>query len=296
MRALVTGAAGFVGRRLIPALEAGGYAVVACDLEVDVTDPAAVEEILTRTRPDAIVHLAALSSVADSLLDPAGYFRANYLGTRCLLRGVARHCPSARVLLIGSSEQYDLSQPGAPPHRESDPLKPRSPYARSKAAAEQLGSAAARDGLDVVRVRSFNHTGAGQSATFVAPSFARQVAEIAAGQREPVMRVGNLESVRDFLNVEDVTRAYVALLDPHVPAGIYNVASGKAVTLQQLLSQLLELGGVNPGIETDPERMRPTDWVVGDFSKLRAATGWEPRIPLRDTLHELLEDWRARAG
>jgi GDP-4-dehydro-6-deoxy-D-mannose reductase len=294
MRVLVTGAGGFVGRRLVPRLEACGFETTACDLEVDVTDPAAVETILKSSQPEAIVHLAALSSVAASLSDPASCFRANYLGTRCLLQGVARFAPSARVLLIGSSEQYDLSQPGAPPSREQDPLKPRSPYARSKAAAEQLGSEAARNGLDVMRVRSFNHTGAGQTDTFAAPSFAKQITEIAAGRREPEMRVGNLDSVRDFLDVSDVIDAYIALLDSAVPPDIYNVASGHGISLRLLLDTLLEIAGVAPRIEPDPERMRPTDWVVGDSSRLRAATGWQPQVELRETLSELLGYWRDR--
>lgn len=294
MRALVTGAAGFVGRRLVPRLESAGWDVVACDLEVDITDPSAVDAVLLRTTPDAIVHLAAVSSVAVSLRDPASCFRANYLGTRYLLAAIAERCPDARLLLIGSSDQYDLSEPGAPASRESDPLQPRSPYARSKAAAEQLGAAAARSGMDVVRTRSFNHTGPGQSDAFVASSFARQVAEIAREQRDPVIRVGNLESVRDFLDVKDVIEAYVALLDPAVPADVYNVASGQGVTLRSLLETLIELGGIDPRIQTEPARMRPTDWVVGDASRLRAATSWEPHIPLRETLAELLQDWGKR--
>lgn len=292
----MTGAAGFVGRRLLPRLEARGWQVTACDLEVDVTDPAAVEAILGRSQAQAIVHLAALSSVAASVKDPASCFRANYLGTRCLLRAVAEFAPAARVLLIGSSEQYDLCLPGAAASRESDPLKPRSPYARSKAAAEQLGAEAARSGLDVVRVRSFNHTGAGQSDSFAASSFARQVAEIAAGRREPVMRVGNLDSVRDFLDVSDVIDAYIALLDTAIPADVYNVASGRGVTLRSLLDSLLEIADVSPRIETDPERMRPTDWVVGDATRLHDATAWQPRIPLRETLNELLGYWREQLG
>jgi len=294
VKVLVTGAAGFVGRRLVPRLVSTGFEVTACDLEVDVTDATAVERVLKRSRPDAVVHLAALSSVAASMNDPASCFRANYLGTRCLLRGIREFAPRSRVLLIGSSEQYDLSQPGAVPTREEEPLSPRSPYARSKAAAEQLGSEAARAGLDVVRVRAFNHTGAGQSDTFAASSFARQVTEIAAGRREPVMRVGNLDSVRDFLDVSDVIEAYVALLDASVPADIYNVASGTGVSLRSILETLLELSGVSPRIEKDPARMRPTDWVVGDASRLRAATGWQPRIALRETLDGLLGAWRSQ--
>ena len=180
------------------------------------------------------------------------------------------------------------------PFDESTPLRPRSPYARTKAAAEALGEAAARDGLDVVRVRAFNHTGAGQADAFVVSSFARQVAAIRARRQAPVMRVGNLESVRDFLHVDDVLDAYRALLDPSVPADVYNVAGGVATSIQTLLDRLIELASIAPTIETDPERFRPTDWLVGDATRLRKATGWQPRIPFEAILRELYEDWLER--
>ena len=298
MRVFVTGAGGFVGRRLRPRLERQGHDVVGVDREIDVTEPRTLGPALERAAPDAVIHLAAMSSVARSWKEPALCYRLNFLGTRSLLGCVAERCPAARVLLIGSADQYapvSGAQGDPAPFDESTPLRPRSPYARSKAAAEALGArAAAADGLDVVRIRAFNHTGAGQSDAFVVSSFARQVAAIRAGRQAPVMRVGNLESVRDFLHVDDVLEAYVALLDPAVPADVYNVAGGIATSIQSLLDRLIALAGIDPKVETDPERFRPTDWLVGDATRLRGVTGWRPRIPFEAILEELYEDWLAR--
>ena len=185
------------------------------------------------------------------------------------------------------------SRAGSSSIDEQTPLRPRSPYARSKAAAELLGQSAAARGLDVVRIRAFSHTGPGQSDHFVVSSFARQVADIRRGRQDPVLRVGNLESVRDFLHVQDVLDAYLALLDPELPADVYNVASEHAVSIQQVLDQLIAMAEISPDIETDPERWRPTDRLVGDASKLRALTGWKPRISLEAILRELYEGWLA---
>lgn len=294
MRVFITGAAGFVGRQLAPRLAAEGHAVLGTDVEVDITDRDALATTLRAARPDAIVHLAAQSSVAASWRDPASCFRVNFLGTKLVLECVRELAPKARVLLIGSADQYGTSQSGARPCDETQPLRPVSPYARTKAAAEQLGSLAARRGLDVVRIRAFNHTGPGQAEHFVASSFARQVAEIEAGLQPAVMRVGNLDSVRDFLDVRDVLDAYVALLDPTVPADVYNVASEEAVSIRRILALLLDLAKIRPEVETDPERMRPTDQLVGDATRLRNATGWSPQISLSETLRSLLDDWRGR--
>jgi len=218
MRVLVTGASGFVGQRLLPRLEREGCTVTAHDREVDVTDPEAVSGALKAARPDAIIHLAALSSVADSVRDPSATYRVNYVGTRVLLEAIERHAADARLLLVGSGDAYAPTLPADPPRRESAPLCPRSPYARSKAAAEQLAGLAAERGLDVLRIRAFNHTGAGQDRRFVAPDFASQIAAIAAGRRDPEMRVGNLDSIRDFMHVDDVVDAYVRLLDRPTPS------------------------------------------------------------------------------
>lgn len=296
MRVFVTGAGGFVGGRLLPALEAAGHVVTAADHEVDVTSRAAVTEAFRVARPEAVIHLAAQSSVARSLRDPGAAWRVNYLGTRAVLQAFADAAPRARLLVIGSADQYAPTGPGAAPFDETTPLRPRSPYARSKAAGEQLARLAVRDGLDVVCVRAFNHTGRGQTDTFVVPDFAHQIAAIAAGQRAPRMRVGNLESVRDFLDVDDVVDAYLRLLDPAVPPDVYNVASGAGLRIGDVLEGLCARAGVEPTIETDPARHRPTDWLVGDATRLKAATGWTPRIDFATTLDDVLDDWRSRVA
>lgn len=294
MRVFVTGAAGFVGGYLLPHLEGAGMTVTATDREVDVTDPRSLGAAIRRARPDAIVHLAAQSSVQASYANPLEAFRINYLGSLTLLRVIAADASAARVLLIGSSDAYGDAGSGKRPIRESDPLRPTSPYARSKAAAELLGALAAADrGLDVVRVRAFTHIGRGQTDRFVASSFAKQIAEIARGSREPRLAVGNLDSVRDFLDVRDVVDAYCRLLDPGVPPGVYNVASGRGVAVREILDTLIELAGVSPEIEVDASRYRPTDQRIGDASRLRKATGWSPAIDLRDTLAGMLDFWRA---
>jgi GDP-4-dehydro-6-deoxy-D-mannose reductase len=294
VRVLVTGADGFVGGRLLPRLGAEGWEATGIDREVDVAEAQALGAVMARVRPDAVVHLAAVSSVAESRFRAPLTYRVNFLGTLTLLEAVAAHVPQARVLVVGSGEQYGTAAPGAPAFTEEAPFRPRSPYARTKACADRLGALFAERGLDVVRVRAFNHTGAGQSDDFVASSFARQAAEIAAGVREPPLRVGNLDSVRDFLDVEDVVAAYVALLSREVPAGPYNIASGQPRRIGDLLQTLLDQAGVNPAVEIDPERLRPTDHSVGDASRLRQCTGWRPGIPFERTLAELLNHWRDR--
>ncbi len=293
MRVYVTGGSGFVGQRLIPRLVEAGHEVTASDREVDVSAPRAMADAFARARPDAIVHLAAQSSVAASWRDPAVAYRVNFLGARSVLQALANQVPRARLLLVGSGDQYAPTQPGSPPLSERDSLRPRSPYARSKTAAEQLGSLAAADGLDVLRIRAFNHTGAGQSVQFVASDFSQQIAEILAGSRPPEMRVGNLDAVRDFLHVDDVVGAYLRLLEPEAPADIYNVASGEGTSIRSLLETLCEIASVSPNIEIDPARFRPTDWMRGDAGRLRRVTGWRPATPLRDALAELLAFWRA---
>jgi GDP-4-dehydro-6-deoxy-D-mannose reductase len=291
MKVFVTGSDGFVGSRLVPRLEAAGHEAVILPTDVDICSAAEVTAAVAASTPDAVIHLAALSSVADSFAQPATVFRVNFLGTLNLLRALERHAASARVLLVGSGDVYGSAPPEAAPFHESDPLNPRSPYARSKASAEHLGRLAQRRGLDVVRVRPFNHTGAGQGDTFVSSSFARQIVDIAEGRSEPVMRVGNLASVRDFMDVEDVIDAYLLLLDRDIPASIYNISTGSGTAVQLLLDELVALAGVEVRVETDPERMRPTDRLVGDASRLRDATGWQPRVPLRETLLGLLDSW-----
>ena len=292
----MTGAGGLVGSRLVPRLRSQDHEVVATDRETDVADPLQVDAVLARHLPDAVIHLAALSSPSESLRAPQETYRTNFLGSRSILAAVRAGAPRARVLLVGSGDIYGTASPGATAFDERAPLRPRSPYARSKAAVDQLGEYYAELGLDVIRIRAFNHTGPGQSDLFAASSFARQLAELESSRRAPVLRVGNLDAVRDFLDVEDVVEAYLRLLDPAVPGGAYNVASGRGVRIGELLDTLIGLSSVDPRIETDPQRYRPTDFSIGNAERLRAATGWEPAIPLASSLERLLSDWRVRVA
>jgi GDP-4-dehydro-6-deoxy-D-mannose reductase len=296
MRVFFTGASGFVGHRLLPRLVAEGHEPIGAGDELDIRDLEQFEGVLTGAAPDALIHLAAQSSVAASRKDPTDCFRVNFLGTRNLLDIVMRRLPRTRVLLVGSADQYKTTEVGSAPFRETTGLRPGSPYARTKAAAELLGAVASERGFDVMRTRSFNHLGAGQSDVFVASSFARQVAEIAAGVREPKLAVGNLESVRDFLDVEDVITAYIQLLDPALEPGVFNIASGVPLKIATLLETLIELAGIDPEVTTNPEFFRPTDHLVGDATRLREATGWQQTIPIREALASLLEGWRSRVA
>jgi GDP-4-dehydro-6-deoxy-D-mannose reductase len=294
VRALVTGAAGLVGRHLVPRLREAGYEVAAHDRDLDVTDAGACEAALARIRPDLVVHLAAVSSVPDSSADPGLAYAVNFLGTRTLLCAAASAVPGARLLLVSSADAYGPADAGEPPFTETRPLRPVSAYARTKAAADRLGAAFAARGMSVVRARPFNHTGPGQSDTFVLSSFARQAVEIAAGLRPPVLGVGNLDSVRDFLDVADVVDAYLLLADPRLPIGAYNIASGRGVRIGDALAAILRHAGAAPEVRIESARLRPTERTVGDASRLRAASGWQPHIPLDETLARLVADWRAR--
>lgn len=294
MHVLVTGASGFVGSHLVPRLEEVGCRVTPTDRDLDVTDLAAVETRVAELSPDVVFHLAAQSSVALSFREPELTYRVNYVGTRSVLEAVRRSAPSARVILVSTADVYGSAAPGAEPFDESSPLRPRSPYSRSKAAADLLGGTFAERGLDVVRVRPFNHTGPGQLDVFVLSSFARQVASIAAGVSEPVLRVGNLDSVRDFLDIDDVMNAYLELLAPTVTPGVYNVARGVGVRIGDALDQLCSLAGISPRIEVEPDFFRPTDIAVGRADRLERVCGWNARVPFHETLQRLLADWRTR--
>ena len=255
----------------VQSLLAQGHEPIACSDGLDIRALEPLEREVVAAAPDAIVHLAAVSSVAASLQDPARCYRVNFLGTRNLLDVALRRLPDTRVLLVGSADEYITTRADPVAYPETTGLRPASPYARTKAAAELLGALACERGLSVMRTRSFNHTGAGQSDQFVASSFARQIAEISAGVREPRVAVGNLESVRDFLDVDDVVSAYIHLLDPALPAGVFNVASGVPVRISKLLDTLIELAGVDPEITVNQEYFRPTDRLVGDPTRLQNA-------------------------
>jgi len=294
VRVLVTGSRGFVGRHLLPRLAAAGHEPIGRDRELDVTDPAALAAALEEIRPDALIHLAAQASVAVSRDAEELTFRVNVLGSLAVMEAFSQQAAGARIVWVGSGEVYGASQPGASPFDEQAPLRPRSAYARTKACADLLAGERAAGGLDVVRVRPFAHTGPGQTDTYVLPSFARQLAEIAEGRRAPELKVGNLDSVRDFLDVEDVVEAYLRLLDPAVPAGVYNLASGVGRRVGDALDALIERSGTQPRVDVEPQRFRPTDHAVGDSGRLREITGWAPRVAFDVTLDRLFDDWTRR--
>lgn len=291
MRVLVTGGAGFVGARLLARLSAEAVEVHAPpQSELDVCDAAALRAAVARLRPHAVVHLAALSFVPAAEADPAAAFRVNFLGVRAVLEALRGEAPAARALIVSSAAVYGSS---ARRCDESAPLRPEGAYARSKAAADLLAGRYAELGLNVVRARPFNHTGAGRPAHFVESSLARQLAAAERAEAsEPVLRIGNPDSVRDILHVDDVVEAYWRLLQPGAPPGIYNIASGRGVSIRQLLELLIARTALRPRMETARGRWRPADSLVGDARRLQAATGWRPQRSLPDALAELLDAWR----
>ncbi|HEU0298511.1 MAG TPA: GDP-mannose 4,6-dehydratase [Longimicrobium sp.] len=306
MRVLVTGAAGFVGAWLVRGLAADGHTVVAAGQEghaapadaagaewvgIDVTSTDSVAAVMERAAPEAVVHLAGQASVGDSFHDPLGTWDVNATGT---LRIAAALPKGARLLLVSSAEAYGSVPEAEQPIREERPLRPCNPYAASKAAAEMAALQAGESGgIRVVVARSFNHTGPGQDERFALSSFARQLALIRAGGAEPVLRVGNLSARRDLLDVRDVVRAYALLVTAGAPGTVYNVCSGEARSMETAVQELVELSGTKARLEVDPDRVRPVDvpLLLGDNARLRGL-GWEPRIPFRQTLADLLE-WQA---
>ena len=304
---LITGCGGFVGRVLAKRLQGAGHDVWGIDrigtqtglagarcVAGDLTDPAVVIDLLDRTSPDWIVHLAAQSSVRKSFDEPYATIVNNTLPTLNLLNDLKASGRPVRLLVVGSADEYGVVAEDQLPIREDAPVNPESPYALGKSIQNQccLGFSSLY-GLNVIVTRSFNHTGAGQSDAFVLPGFAKQVAGIKLGQCEPVMRVGNLDVRRDFTDVRDVCDAYVALLEQGAPGETYNVCSGVSHSIRALLNQLCELAGIEVELKVDPDRLRPVDMpdLRGDGSKIREATGWSPSIPIADTLQSLLDYW-----
>jgi GDP-4-dehydro-6-deoxy-D-mannose reductase len=277
-RVLVTGPEGFVGRHLRVEL---GEAFVP--FEGDVLDGAAVRDAVREARPGALVHLAAASSVGRSFGDTAVVWQTNVLGTVNVVEALRAEAPKVRLLLASSGDVYGRAE--VVPTPEEAPVAPVSPYAASKAAAEL-----ACTGLAAIVARAFPHTGPGQDERFAVGSWTSQLARIRV-EGGGTLRVGDLDVERDLTDVRDVCRAYRLLLDPAVPAGTYNVASARAVPLRRVIELLIEAAGVPVTIERDEARLRPAEVRVlaGDSSKLHAATGWVPEIPLERTLADALE-------
>jgi GDP-4-dehydro-6-deoxy-D-mannose reductase len=295
VRAFLTGGAGFVAGWLLRHLSDEGDVTVATIPEVDVTNPAEINADLVAAAPDVVYHLAALTQVGQSWREPGETFRVNAVGTLNVLEAAARCEVPPTVVLISSSEVYGPAK-DATPFNERDELRPVTPYAVSKVSAEFLGlQAFLGKGLRVIRARPFNHVGPGQSDSFVVSALARRMVE-AEQDKASVVRVGNLGASRDFTDVRDVVRAYRMLATKGVAGEAYNVCSGQAITIAALAKQMAELLPYEVKLVEDPELFRPVEVpvLIGDASKLRSTTGWEPTAELTRTLSEVLDYWRER--
>ena len=251
--------------------------------------------ILERAQPDAIFHLAAQPLVAASRRDPWGTLETNIRMQLNVLEGVARVNSVCRILAICSSEEYGLVREQDLPISEDTPFRPLSPYAVSKVGQDLLAlQYHLTHGLHVIRVRPFNHIGPRQRLGFVAPDLASQVAAIEAGRREPIMNVGNLEAERDFSDVRDVVRAYTGLITGGTPGEVYNVGSGQAHAVQEILDILLSMSRVSVEVRREPARMRPSEVprIVSDCTRIRQQIGWQTTIPFEQSLRDVLDYWR----
>jgi GDP-4-dehydro-6-deoxy-D-mannose reductase len=308
----VTGAGGFVGSHLVEQLAAQSPVVAWCRSEppselrgrvasarwasVDLLDRDGVRREILALRPTAVYHCAGAAHVARSWRDTTTPLAANVLATHYLLDALRRADCRTRLLLTGSAAVYAASNLAL---TEDSPVAPASPYAVTKLAQEQLGlRALTEDGVEVIVARAFNHTGPRQSPAFVAPGLARQIALIERGDRPPVMQVGNLDTRRDLSDVRDTVEAYRLLMANGMPGQIYNVASGIARSIRQLLDAMLAKSRVSITVTQDPALLRPSDTpvVLGDAARIRALTGWSPRISFDRMLDDLLDYWREQAG
>jgi GDP-4-dehydro-6-deoxy-D-mannose reductase len=299
MRALVTGAGGFVGRHLVAHLHARGDDVRTFDREstpsLDVTDPLAVEEAITSTKPHAIYHLAALSHVGESWDAPVRVLRVNIEGTLHVLRA-AQTAGGARVVVVGSADEYGAVDERDLPLRETAPLRPLTPYGVSKVAADYLAlQAFLAEGLETIRVRAFNHIGPGQAPRFLLPGLAQRIAEAERDGRDEIV-VGNLDAIRDLTDVRDVVAAYRLLAERGEPGEAYNVCSGRGLAVSEIAARLLARSDRPLRLTVDPALVRAIEvpQLVGDCTKLQRATGWTRAIDLEATLDEVLEEARAR--
>lgn len=299
MRALITGVEGFVGPYLARELKASGVEVTGTFLnnppdmdielhQLDILDASKCDDLIADIQPNLIFHLAGFSSVKQSWEDPELCMKINVDGTRNLLEAVKKAGIDPTILIVSSSEVY--GKPEKLPIAEDHPLNPVSPYAKSRLKQEELCRSYE---LKIIISRSFNHIGPGQLPIFVASDFAQQIADIEQGTQEPVIRTGDLKASRDFTDVRDMVKAYHLAVERCKP-GTYNICSGKALKIQDILDILLGLSEKKIKVEQDTEKMRPSEIpeIYGDNTKFYVATGWKPSIPIEDTLKDILEHCR----
>ena len=313
MRALITGVAGFVGGHLAetilakPAWEVWGSVIAETDrplvvpgvqaITADLREPEQARVLVATARPDAVFHLAAQAYVPQAWADPWGTYHTNVRGQLNLLEAIDQAKLPARVIVVSSNEVYGLARPEDLPLHENSPLRPNNPYAVSKLAQDFMGLQYFLDRkMPAIRVRPFNHIGPRQNERFVAPSFAKQIAEIERGLRAPVLRLGNMSAQRDFSDVRDMTRAYVLALEKGEPGEVYNIGSGRARSVREMLDIMLAHSTVKIAEEIDPDKLRPSDTPISysDPTKFKRQTGWEPLISFEQTCVDILNDWRAR--
>jgi GDP-4-dehydro-6-deoxy-D-mannose reductase len=315
-RVLVTGVTGFAGSHLVDYLLAqGGYEIYGIQrwrsrteniehlsgrmtlLECDLRDATSTRDTLEKVKPEWIFHLAAQSFVPTSWSAPTESLTTNVLAQVNIFEAVRHMGLKCRIQLACSSEEYGMVYPDEVPIRETNPLRPLSPYAVSKVTQDMLGYQYWMSfKVDSVRTRGFNHEGPRRGPVFVASDFAKQIADIEKGKKAPVLSVGNLEAQRDFTDVRDMVRAYVLALEKCEPGEVYNICSGKAWTIQKVLDHLLSMTKAKIEVREDPARLRPSDVpiLLGDNSRFVKATGWRPTIPFEQTLKDMLEHWRSR--
>lgn len=306
-RLLVTGLPGFVGSVLASRVrqrpDTGDITLAGLNGSdgalIDIRDAQAVASAVAAMQPSAVIHLAAIASPRDAAKDPSEAWAVNVMGTFNLAQAVRTHAPDARFIFAGSSEAYGATFADAPhPLSEHAPFQPLSVYGATKAAADLMLGQMARDGLAAIRFRPFNHTGPGQAPAYVVAAFARQIVRIEQGWQQPVMKVGNLDARRDFMDVRDVVDAYLtAALDGDPRAGAFNLATGSPIAIEAILKTLIGLAETPITVGPDPALQRPNEIAVvsGDASSARHTFNWKPVVPLAQTLGDVLDHWRKLA-
>ncbi len=314
-KALITGIAGFVGSHLAELLLDQGYEVYGLSRprtktehiehiipklhleDADLLDSHSLYTMISRIKPDHIYHLAAQSFVPTSWVSPTATLEVNIVGSANLFEAVRQAGLDPVIQIACSSEEYGLVNPDEIPIKETNPLRPLSPYAVSKLAMDYLGyQYHSSYGVKIIRTRGFNHTGPRRGDTFAESNFAKQIALIEKGKQAPVISVGNLEAKRDYTDVRDMVRGYVVAVEKCVPGDVYNICTGNAIKIGDMLNLLLSYSKIKVAVKPDPARMRPSDVpvLIGDNSKFVAATGWKPEIPFEKTMQDLLDYWRGQ--